>query len=81
MVLVRLAVLRGAANCRAQGKAGKDATSAEMAKLEGDWKLIRAESRGRLRGGIEAAKPGLFIEDGRILWTTSGQERGDRRER
>ncbi len=73
--LVGLMVTAGARAKDAQYKSSKDDSTAEMAKLEGNWKLIRSESNGNLHP-VGARKAGLFIEDGKIFWTTDGKERG-----
>jgi uncharacterized protein (TIGR03067 family) len=62
-----------------QKKARKSAAAAEMEKLEGNWKMIRSEHKGNLGAGLEITKPGLFIEDGKIFWTTDGREAGGQR--
>jgi uncharacterized protein (TIGR03067 family) len=50
--------------------------SAEMKKLEGNWKLIRKEFKGNLWPVVDFVKEGLFIEDGKIFWTRDGKEAG-----
>jgi uncharacterized protein (TIGR03067 family) len=57
----------------------KGDSSAEAKKLEGNWRLTRKEYKGNLWPGVDIVKTGLFIEDGKILWTTDGKEAGGQR--
>lgn len=57
----------------AQDKNGSDDAAAEAKKLEGNWKLVRAEAGGQAQlAGLR--KEGVFIEDGKIFWTEDGRE-------
>ncbi len=60
----------------AQNQDDKVDAAAAMGKLEGNWKLVRSEFNGNLGAGLERAKIGLFIEDGKIFWTQDGLDRG-----
>ena len=75
---VLLAVAAGGSTPAADGQAGeKDAAAkAAMKELEGNWKLLRQEYKGKLVPGVDQTKEGLFIEDGKILWTVDGKDRG-----
>jgi uncharacterized protein (TIGR03067 family) len=56
----------------------KGDSAAELKKLEGNWKLVREEFKGNLRPGLDFAKPGLFIEETKIVWTSEGKEAGQK---
>ena len=56
--------------------AGQADAGADTKVLEGNWKLIRTETKGNLGAGLEYSKPGLFIEDSKIFWTQDGKARG-----
>jgi uncharacterized protein (TIGR03067 family) len=59
----------------AQDRGGSDDAAAAAKKLEGNWKLVRAEAGGQAQlAGLR--KEGLFIEEGKIFWTEDGRERG-----
>ena len=59
----------------AQDRSGSDDAAAAAKKLEGNWKLVRAEAGGQAQlAGLR--KEGLFIEEGKIFWTEDGRERG-----
>ena len=75
LAVTPLVALMVAVGAMAEDAQDKGDSTAEMAKLVGNWKLIRSESNGNLHP-LGASKAGLFIEDGKIFWTTDGQERG-----
>jgi uncharacterized protein (TIGR03067 family) len=50
------------------------AAKAELKNLEGDWKLVRRETRGDLEPALDRLKLGLMIEDGHITWVKDGRE-------
>jgi uncharacterized protein (TIGR03067 family) len=78
-VLVGLIAATLAESSPPQKKARKSAAADATERLEGNWKMIRSEYKGNLGAGLEITKPGLFIDDGKIFWTTDGRERGGQR--
>jgi uncharacterized protein (TIGR03067 family) len=78
LIALLIGVLVAADKPKATDKKADDPAAAEMKKLEGSWKLVRKEFRGNLQppAVIQATKPGIFLEDGKIVWTTDGKEAG-----
>jgi uncharacterized protein (TIGR03067 family) len=65
---------RGASQIESKAE-GNASSAAELKILEGNWKLVRKEYKGRLWPPYHR-KEGIFFEDGKISWTADGSARG-----